>query len=57
MSEEPVILTEGRGPVLVITINRPEARNSISKATAEAMSDALDQLDGDPDLSVGVITG
>ena len=57
MSEEPVILTEGRGPVLVITINRPEARNSISKATAEAMSDALDQLDGDPNLSVGVLTG
>ena len=57
MSEEPVILTEGRGPVLVITINRPEARNSISRAAAEAMSDALDQLDADPNLSVGVITG
>ena len=41
----------------MITINRPEARNSISKATAEAMGAALDRLDDDPELSVGVITG
>ena len=57
MAEEPLILTEVRGPVLLITINRPEARNSINKATAEAMGEALDRLDADRELAVGVITG
>jgi enoyl-CoA hydratase len=57
MAEESVVLTEARGRVLVITINRPDARNSINKATAEAMGAALDQLDADRELSVGVITG
>jgi enoyl-CoA hydratase len=57
MADESPILTDVRGPVLVITINRPEARNSISKAAAEAMGEALDRLDSDRELSVGVITG
>jgi enoyl-CoA hydratase len=57
MAEESLVLTEVRGPVLLITINRPEARNSISKATAEAMAEALDRLDSDRELAVGVITG
>jgi enoyl-CoA hydratase len=57
MAEESVVLTEARGPVLVVTINRPEARNSMNKAAAEAMGAALDRLDVDGDLAVGVITG
>jgi enoyl-CoA hydratase len=57
MAEESLVLTEVRGRVLLITINRPEARNSISKATAEAMAAALDRLDDDRELAVGVITG
>jgi len=57
MAEESPVLTEARGAVLVITINRPEARNSMNKAAAEAMGAALDRLDADSDLSVGVITG
>src|SRR5437763_10955221 len=57
MSDESPVLTEPRGAVLVITINRPDARNSMNRAAAEAMGAALDQLDSDRDLSVGVITG
>jgi len=57
MADESVVLTEARGAVLVITINRPDARNSMNRAAAEAMGAALDTLDADPDLSVGVITG
>ena len=57
MADESVILTEPRGAVLVITINRPDARNSMNKAAAEAMGAALDRLDDDANLSVGVITG
>ena len=54
---EDLVLTEVRGSVLLITINRPQAMNSINKATAEAMGDALDRLDDDKELAVGVITG
>jgi enoyl-CoA hydratase len=57
MADEAVVLTEARGAVLVITINRPDARNSINRAVAEAMAAALEQLDNDSSLSVGVITG
>ena len=57
MADEPLVLTETRGPVLVVTINRPDARNSINRAAAEAIGAALDQLDADPSLAVGVITG
>jgi enoyl-CoA hydratase len=57
MTEESLVLTEVRGPVLLITINRAEARNSINKATAEEMAEALERLDSDRDLAVGVITG
>jgi enoyl-CoA hydratase len=57
MAEESLVLTEVRGRVLLITINRPQAMNSINKATAEAMGAALDRLDDDRELAVGVITG
>ena len=55
--DAPVVLTEARGPVLVITLNRPEARNSVNRQTAEAVGEALDQLDADPSLAAGVVTG
>ena len=56
MNEQP-LLTERRDRVLVITLNRPEARNAVNLAMAEAMDAALDQLDSDDELSVGVIAG
>jgi enoyl-CoA hydratase len=59
--EEPtqsdVVLTEQRGRILIITINRPEAKNSINAAASHALAAAMDQLDDDPALSVGVLTG
>ncbi len=51
------VLTEVRDGVLVITINRPEQRNAMSKSAAEAIAEALTRLDEDPDLAVGVLTG
>ncbi len=51
------ILTEQRGKVLVITINRPDARNAVNRAVAEQMAAALDGLDADGDVAVGVLTG
>jgi enoyl-CoA hydratase len=43
--------------VLVVTIDRPEARNAVNLAVAEGMAAALDRLDGDEALRVGVLTG
>lgn len=54
---DPAILTERRERVLVITINRPDQRNAINRAVAEGIAAALDELDGDAGLSVGVLTG
>jgi enoyl-CoA hydratase len=51
------VLTEQRGNVLLITINRPEVRNAVNGAVAEGVAGALDRLDGDDALSVGVLTG
>lgn len=53
----PAVLTEARGRVLVITLNRPEAMNAINTALAQGLLRAVEQLDGDPNLTVGVLTG
>ncbi|CAA9507070.1 MAG: Enoyl-CoA hydratase [uncultured Solirubrobacteraceae bacterium] len=55
-TESPV-LTERRGGVLLITLNRPDARNSVNRALAEGVAAALDELDADAELRVGVLTG
>lgn len=59
MSEEASapVLTEARGPVLIITLNRPEAKNAANKALAEGVAAAIDRLDGEDQFTVGVITG
>jgi len=43
--------------VLVVTIDRPEARNAVNQEVAEAVAAAMERLDADPDLRVGVLTG
>jgi enoyl-CoA hydratase len=57
MSDEQAVLSERRDRVLLITINRPDQRNAVNAAVATGISAALDELDADPDLSVGVLTG
>ena len=54
---EPAVLTERRDGVLVITLNRPDARNAVNAALAEGVGAALDELDADDELRVGVLTG
>ncbi len=51
------VLVERRNNILVITINRPEARNAINRSASYGLAAAVDELDADPDLSVGVLTG
>jgi enoyl-CoA hydratase len=43
--------------VMVITINRPEARNAVTLAVAEGIAAALDEFDARDDLAVGVLAG
>lgn len=57
-SEQTPVRTETReGGVLVITLDRPRARNAVDGATARALAAALDRLDAEDDLRVGVLTG
>jgi enoyl-CoA hydratase len=55
-NEQPV-LTERREGVLLISLNRPEARNAVNLLLAEGIAAALDELDGEASLGVGVLTG
>lgn len=54
---EHTVLVEERDRVLVITINRPQARNALNVAVANGIADAVDELDRRDDLAVGVLTG
>ncbi|HEX2703014.1 MAG TPA: crotonase/enoyl-CoA hydratase family protein, partial [Solirubrobacteraceae bacterium] len=56
MSEQ-VVLRERRDQALLITLNRPAARNAVNASMATQLAAALDELDADPELGVGVITG
>jgi enoyl-CoA hydratase len=51
------VLVERDGRIQIITLNRPDARNAVNKALAEGIAAALDELDSDDGLSVGVLTG
>jgi enoyl-CoA hydratase len=51
------VLVERRDAVLVITIDRPEARNALTRAVAEGVAAAVDELDADDALRAGVLTG
>jgi enoyl-CoA hydratase len=59
MSDEDTkaVLTERRENVLLVTLNRPEVRNAVNAAVAEGVAGALEELDGDDTLSVGILTG
>jgi enoyl-CoA hydratase len=51
------VLSEQRGNVLLITLNRPEVRNAVNAALAAGVAGALEELDGEDELAVGVLTG
>ena len=51
------VLADRRDSVLVITINRPEQRNAVNGGVAAGIAAALDELDADDELRVGIVTG
>ncbi len=56
-ADQPAVMTERREQVLVVTINRPSQRNAVNGGVATGIARALDQLDADPTLAVGIVTG
>jgi enoyl-CoA hydratase len=53
----PHALIEQRGPVLIVTMNRPEVRNALSGPMLALMGQAWDRVDGDPGIRACVLTG
>ncbi|MEM7256426.1 MAG: crotonase/enoyl-CoA hydratase family protein [Pseudomonadota bacterium] len=51
------ITTEVKDRVLIITLNRPDAMNAINQALSIKLAEALDELDANDALSVGILTG
>jgi enoyl-CoA hydratase len=52
-----LVLTEQKGPVTTIIINRPEVRNAVDRPTAEALADAFRSFEENKEALVGVLTG
>jgi enoyl-CoA hydratase len=50
-------LVEQRGPVLIVTMNRPEARNALSGPMLAGLTAAWDRVDADPSIRVAILTG
>lgn len=56
-TSEDAVLVEQRDRILIITINRPQAKNAVNSAVSKGLAAAADRLDEDPGLSVAVLTG
>lgn len=56
-ASDPRIVVEPRGPALLVTIDRPDARNAIDADMAWAIAASMDRLDADHDLRVGILAG
>jgi len=54
---EPNVRSETSGPVTTVVLHRPEARNAVDRATAEALADAFRAFDADQSQHVAVLYG
>jgi methylglutaconyl-CoA hydratase len=55
--EPQLLLREDHGPIAVLTLNRPDRRNALSRALIAALSDGLDALAAEPGVRGVVLTG
>ncbi len=51
------VLTQVENGVMVVTINRPEAKNAVNLAVAKGIAAAMDELDSNPAIRVAILTG
>lgn len=56
-SATPDVSVSVHDGIMTITIDRPEARNAVTRSVAEDVAAALDELDADDELVVGILTG
>jgi len=54
---DTAVLTERQGHILIVTINRPEARNAVNAAVHAGIGTALEQAEHDPEIRVVIVTG
>jgi enoyl-CoA hydratase len=57
VTESETVLSERQDGILILTINRPSVRNAVNSAVAEGIGRAMDQLDADAGLTLGILTG
>src|ERR687886_2271538 len=57
MADEPELRYERRGPVAIVTFNRPQARNAMTFAMYEELYARCDEIDADDDIRVLVLRG
>src|SRR3546814_4192841 len=57
MTDTAAVLTERRDHLLIVTINRPEARNAVNAAVHAGIGTALEQAEHDPEIRVVIVTG
>ena len=51
------VLVERRGPLLIVTLNRPEAKNAGDSDVGRGVNAAMDRLDAEDELFIGIVTG
>ena len=51
------VLTEIDNGLMIVTINRPEQRNAVNRAVSYGVCEALDEMDRNPQLRAGILTG
>src|ERR1041384_1545845 len=56
-SPVPEAIVEREGHTLIVTMNRPEARNALSGEMMQVMSEAWDEVNANPDIRVAILTG
>ncbi len=57
MSEEKPVLVDVADGVMTLTLNRPGAKNAVNRAMAEAVAEAMDELDSNDEIRVAILTG
>lgn len=54
---EPLILVEKHGETAIVTLNRPQAMNALSRDLRAAIAETFDALEADPTVRVAILTG
>lgn len=57
MNVPSLVLREDHGPVVILTLNRPERRNALSRRLMEELGDVIEHLETDPKVRILVLAG